>query len=362
MTAKLLIPILHFSEKIPDGMIWAMHQSVTLMQINASDLGPLTAHIPRDLYDLTDRDTGCFYITLPSDWESSSDSMRQIKVNRWATLIRFALHRFMGAGSGPLQLTYSVELQNEKFARFYSLTTVDSSFSPVAKQFLLPPEDKRATINTYFSALLDASVHFNTLIAYERYNSSLFRSSLEDKLIDCTISAESLIGATTELSYKFSLFLSFVAGQDATLRTHAFSLLRSMYDARSKLVHGDPKSSEKLRSVTNDWPEIQKIILGCLDYYTLHHTQPNIPKGDWINHLNALVIGTAARTAEVCKDLTVATTTATAVKANEAGQLKVAEIEVSAKRTRDTLAIAGPAAPLENLVAETQEVNRKNHE
>lgn len=309
MTAKLLIPILHFPNKIPDGTIWVMHQSVTLMQINPTDWGPLTAHLPRDLYELTDRDTGCFYITLPSNWTEIPESIRESKVNRWATMIRFSLHRFMTDTSGPLQLTFAVEINDEKFSKLYHLTTVDSSYSPVMKTFILPREEKRATINTYFAALLDASNKLTTLIAYERFNSSLFRVSLEDKLIDCTISAESLIGATTELSYKFSLFLSFVAGQDASLRTYAFSLLKSMYDARSKLVHGDPKANDKLKSVTSSWPDTLKVILGCLDYYIIHHAQLSSAKSDWIEHLSSLVIGTASRTATVCEDLKLETDT-----------------------------------------------------
>jgi len=303
MTAKLLIPMLHFPNKMPEGTIWLMNQNVTLMQITKTDYGPLTADLPRDLYELTDRDTGCFYISLPKNWGELSGLARKALVSRWATIIRFSLHRFMDDSSGPVQLTFAVELDEKNNPTLYHLTTVDSSYSPVSKTFILPPEDARPSINNYFSALFDAAPKLSTLIAYERYNSSLFRFSVEDKLIDCTISAESLIGATTELSYKFSLYLSFVAGNDPLIRQYAFSLLKSMYDARSKLVHGDPKAGEKLKAVTQSWSNTLKIILGCLDYYTIHHAKLTSAKSDWIEHLNSLVIGTGIRTTTVCNDL-----------------------------------------------------------
>lgn len=324
MTSKILIPILHFDGKVPEGMIWAMHETITLMQINPIDLGPVTAHIPRDLYDLTDRDAGCFYITPPREWESYSEDLRGIKIARWATIIRFAMHRFMGGDSGPLQLTFAVELNDGNFQTLFPLTTVDSSYSPVMRTFILPNEEARATINAYIAVLLAANSKMSTLIAYERYNSSLFRTSVEDKLIDCTISAESLIGATTELSYKFSLFLSFVAGRDAELRNYVFKLLKLMYEARSKLVHGDPKSGEKLASVQAQWKNIHTVLLGCLDYYATHHAQESLVKSDWLEHLNALVIGGAERTAPVCGELKVpAPPEPQAEKVQKSGQRRV---------------------------------------
>jgi hypothetical protein len=127
-----------------------------------------------------------------------------------------------------------------------------------------------------------------------RFNSCWLRSTDHDKIIDAAISLESLLSSSTEISFKFALFNSFIARQSSTEREEAFETLRLLYNARSKIVHGDIKKNAKEISKAIEFlPNILDLARAAITYYAffLYNNGPN----EWQNHLEKLVFGTANR-------------------------------------------------------------------
>jgi hypothetical protein len=130
-------------------------------------------------------------------------------------------------------------------------------------------------------------------ITLDRFNSSLTRASWADKIIDITISLESLIEAKNELRFKFSLYLSFVVASTSVDRQNAFALLRDLYDARSAFVHGSSDSQKVIDKVINNWDEISQIVKAAINYYMFFlFSTKSI---SWNEHLNQLIFGLEKR-------------------------------------------------------------------
>ncbi len=123
----------------------------------------------------------------------------------------------------------------------------------------------------------------------DRFNSSLTRADFADKVIDTTISLESLIPPSrSELSFKLSLYLSFILADAPEEREEAFKLLRDLYDARSSLVHGDYES-KKVEKVRDDWETIHSFLNGAIYYFLSYLSRDREKK--WDEHLKRLVFG-----------------------------------------------------------------------
>ena len=125
-------------------------------------------------------------------------------------------------------------------------------------------------------------------VTLDRFNSSLTRIDFADKVIDTTISLESLILSRDELRFKFSLYLSFILAEAPEKREESFKLLRNLYDARSRLVHGDHKSKE-IGKVSDNWETIHSFLKGAITYYLSYLSYDREEK--WDEHLRRLVFG-----------------------------------------------------------------------
>ncbi len=79
-----------------------------------------------------------------------------------------------------------------------------------------------------------------TGLALRRWESSLLRQSLEDRLIDAWIGLEALLlgGKGGELSYRSAILLSEFLGVSGTDRKKIFDAMRISYNWRSAVVHG----------------------------------------------------------------------------------------------------------------------------
>jgi len=76
---------------------------------------------------------------------------------------------------------------------------------------------------------------------------------------------ESLFGISAELVYRISLFASTMMAERGAARIEAYKRTKSMYGIRSKAVHGEPLSDEKLISGLHDSFEILRtILLNCV--------------------------------------------------------------------------------------------------
>jgi hypothetical protein len=92
-----------------------------------------------------------------------------------------------------------------------------------------------------------SSKHGRLALAARRLLSADTRRDHGDRLVDYWIGLEALYApdGTAELSYRASLRLASALQDNAVGRADAFAAARKSYALRSKLVHGDPKGSDK---------------------------------------------------------------------------------------------------------------------
>jgi hypothetical protein len=123
----------------------------------------------------------------------------------------------------------------------------------------------------------------------DRFNSALRRQRLEDKIIDLSVALETMLDDTAEISFRLSLYLAFVCQQD---RQKAYDLFKSLYDARSRIVHGSthkPKAQRAVEDIEERMPELIRYAKAAMLYFYTYLNQPD-PR-DWGKHCLGLVLG-----------------------------------------------------------------------
>jgi hypothetical protein len=81
-------------------------------------------------------------------------------------------------------------------------------------------------------------------IAVERTLRALWGMELTESLIDAVIAWENLVGTRSETVYRVTAALSVLCEDEPEMRISARKRLTKAYDARSRLVHGDPAASD----------------------------------------------------------------------------------------------------------------------
>lgn len=285
---RILIPLLN--EKTPSfsrGPAWYFDDGVLLDTIYDEDF----AAFHRDSNDaytgpITAR-TKCIYISdIPSEELA-------IIAKTYATKIKFVLNNFSIAE--PPLLTFAALVNFSEKSRIVEVTSFESPDLEKLKHgtFRLSPGSNREVIRANYTAInKSCTANPTTLFTLERFNSSLLRSEIFDKIVDITISMESLIEGKDELRYKFSLYNSVVSESDPNRRFDAFGLLQSLYDARSAIVHGDVESKDSKKAIDKtkeNWPEVVRLAKATINYYLLFLGERT--KNDWNLHLKRLVFG-----------------------------------------------------------------------
>ena len=130
----------------------------------------------------------------------------------------------------------------------------------------------------------------------DRYNSALGRMRIEDKIIDLSIALETMLAKDTEISFRLSLFLAHMAADKASGVEVAYKLFRTLYDARSTIVHGglhNRRSKAQIVEVENDFKRILNFSRACMLYYFAF--LENNPPDRWDAHCLGLVLGSTKR-------------------------------------------------------------------
>jgi hypothetical protein len=121
-------------------------------------------------------------------------------------------------------------------------------------------------------------------ITTTRYLRALDTNQIGDSLLDLTISLESILDARTEISFRFGICLSRVAGLRGNDAENAAKLLSTLYDVRSKITHGDPAVAKALDKLGASIPEIHRLARKILVVYMLFVSEHTL--ADWRNHLH----------------------------------------------------------------------------
>jgi hypothetical protein len=115
--------------------------------------------------------------------------------------------------------------------------------------------------------------------------------------MDVTISLESLVASSTEITFKFALYNSLLAAGHADDRKGVFDLLRKLYTARCNIVHGSTGASNKVLSeIEARWHEVTKVASAAVSYYALYLSENR--SCTWEDHLIRLAPGLDSRLIE----------------------------------------------------------------
>ncbi len=101
-------------------------------------------------------------------------------------------------------------------------------------------------------------------IAIRRFSLALANDSLDDKLLDIMISAESIfLDDSAELSYRLALRAATILGENCTNRHKIYLFFKEMYQLRSKIVHGK-RSFSQFRNDTEKYCEKIDRLVMCI--------------------------------------------------------------------------------------------------
>jgi hypothetical protein len=171
----------------------------------------------------------------------------------------------------------------------------DLSAAPIApvarhRKFKIEKKTARASLTGMYEASTKALERFpGAIMTIDRFCRALSRDDKHDRLVDLCICLESLIDGNNELRFRFSQLHSMLAEPDATKRLAAFELFQDFYDARSKVVHGDPAASKKVANVEKNWPELLRYARLSLAYYFAYLSDKD--RATWNDHVRKIFLG-----------------------------------------------------------------------
>lgn len=100
---------------------------------------------------------------------------------------------------------------------------------------------KAASASAYFDCLANSPNAANLATGIRRFNDALERLRLDDAVLDCIIGLESVLtqDSHTEILRRLRQRLSMLIGRSAADRISVDAMVPKLYDARSKIAHGD---------------------------------------------------------------------------------------------------------------------------
>lgn len=313
-TWRIIIPILNFEFEPFFEPIWYLSDNVSCQKVSDSDFGALWRYLDNDDSNhykaLITPNTKCIYI---SDITNEPKEEKIIELAQNQAIITNSIFNFFSENN-PIILSYAAILRiedNEFIEPDYKITVRSIiDLEPVANLHLLRSQifklkssANQERINQFYRVLSDVSKkNPQIFVTLSRFNSSLTRVTDRDRIIDITVSLESLIREKTELSFKFATYLSFIVGKNPQDRLEANILFGNLYNTRSGLVHGtsDEKEAVKnLNKVVSNWSKIIYYAKQAIIYYIFYLYSENTKNDfvEWKLHLKQLMLGIDKRLA-----------------------------------------------------------------
>lgn len=297
-TQRIILPLLNEKVTTIKGPSLSLGTDATLRAIDVLDQGAFlfTGDEYRNSIGLKTR---CVYITEPQitgDFETFAKGV--------ATKVKFLLNNFKD--DGPILIPFAALIVSTTASKCKISEVVDVESIADLHKLKKSPYKLRSGIN--LQSISEYAVAVSSvcekvpeiLFTLERYNQSLVRTGRYDRIVDQTICLESMIHTSQEVSFKFSLYLSLIAMKDPADRARAFTLFQKLYNARSKIVHGDINEKD-LAAVETDWEEIKTLTASVMTYYILFLFSKlstnageysfKTAKKDWKAHLDELLFG-----------------------------------------------------------------------
>lgn len=121
-------------------------------------------------------------------------------------------------------------------------------------------------------------------ITAHRFVRSARAENSADRVMDLCISLESLLDHQTEVSFRFSISLARVIGKKGAVSEKNAALLADLYEARSKLAHGDPAAGKLVRTLEPRFPEVYALAKELLTTYVLYVSEHS--RDEWKTHIH----------------------------------------------------------------------------
>lgn len=262
--------------------------------IESMDLGIITSNffgMGSDFIHTTPQVAIYSYFSLPkvigessqeqaqSNLKSVTDGWNQLNVDE--TMLLDILTMILENPVTPLgSITKSVSARDG--ARQIQKNAVVNSWAIPSKEFTPEFQQKLHTLWPIVYGSARKSRHF-LAIGIRRYALAMSRPSLDDKLIDLMISAESIFLDTdkNELTFRLSHRVALLLGGTAEEQKELFIFMKKTYGMRSKVVHGsksylnDPHDVEELSQTINRLSEIIRRSLLLMFDKALNPHAPN---------------------------------------------------------------------------------------
>ena len=168
--------------------------------------------------------------------------------------VRFALNVFRQ--QHPIVTSVGLEFakrRKTKLAEVHNLPSVHDPYSRVNPSFALRVGVNKDNVSAQFQLIRRVLKEYpSAIVGVQRFNSSLLRPDLSDRIIDLAISLETLVPGRGELRHKFSIYNAVIGEPDNDSRRDAYTLYKKLYDARSAVVHGKrPEDDDNVPGSTN---------------------------------------------------------------------------------------------------------------
>jgi hypothetical protein len=276
-----VLPILNRGCSIPTTVPLPLSDDLTFRKVKGDDLAVITEADDEAANLLRG---GTYTLTFEGFDPNADASSLNIRV-----LSALFTLNVLGSG-GPLSLDRAYILRSLRKTTVSTTHALGNHQHSNLEKFEISKGTDLTYASNLFAALSVAlEKHPPLRITVSRFNSSIGRSALDDKLIDLCIALESVFQSQTEISFQFALYNTLLSEGDEKKRQNIFKMLKKLYNQRSNVVHGNKDLDEQW--VKDNWDDLLRIakaaILRKVEFLSLkNHDQ-------WKEYLETLALGTA---------------------------------------------------------------------
>jgi Apea-like HEPN len=182
-----------------------------------------------------------------------------------------------------LDIAYIVNFQEENnFVQRTSMTTFENKYCP-ENRYLSCDIDNVKTINKFIKLVFhNQNKNFYISLSIENYLNSFNASHLHFSYIALCISLENLIDGKIELINRLKRLIAIICGNDVESCKLIFKNVNEIYELRSKIVHGDKYSDQKIFEF---YEYLQSIVSLTIIEILIHNIIDNVELNSIINTL-----------------------------------------------------------------------------
>jgi hypothetical protein len=282
----IIYPLLAKTFRFLRGPAFYFSDEYYLTSVSELDHGTILRYCPAGYQNALQSRFRCVYYRPTAD-VSDGD------VANAGRLLTFTLNCFSNSDPIDIPVSVSIEDNGRRRAAKFKMETSEQMLLPFSQLHYRVVEGTVAgDFQKVFSLTMTALQNDKRVsIMLDRFNSSLRRAKLEDRIIDLTVALEAMLNESNEIMFRLSLYLAFTSQQN---RAAAYELFKTLYSVRSKIVHGslhESRAQRDLENISEKMPEIIKYAKASMLYFFAYLNTPE-PR-NWSQHCLDLVLGSA---------------------------------------------------------------------